>query len=110
MEERRKVPRVPLDCPVFATLQGPDGRQVFCLLRDVSSHGAQVSPPPGEPVWVNSGDVLNIVEPALVMDGEAMILQAEVAWTQDGVFGIRFSQEGGISPRMLQSLMVGCKE
>lgn len=106
MDERRRDPRVPLDCPVFATLRIADGTDVFCLLRDVSLQGAQVALSPGEhSVGVREGDILTILDPPLQLDGVLTNAHAEVAWVREGAFGIRFRNSLEVDHMLLEKLL-----
>ncbi len=106
MVERRKDPRVPLDCPVFATIRMVDGEEVYCLLRDVSLKGAQVALPPGERnVRVREGDVLTIVDPPVQLDGVITNANAEVAWVGEESFGVCFRNGMDIDQRLLEKLL-----
>ncbi|UZP65885.1 PilZ domain-containing protein [Desulfovibrio mangrovi] len=106
MVERRSEPRVPLDCPVFATLQLKDGLEVYCLLRDLSLQGAQVALPPGElSIDVVVGDDIVILDPPVQLDGVITNARAQVAWVQGGMFGIRFANGMEIDQQLLEKLI-----
>lgn len=106
MAERRREPRVPLDCPIFATLLLKDGLELYCLLRDVSLQGAQVALPPGElSVGVAVGDEVVIIDPPLQLEGVITEARAQVAWIRDGVFGIRFANGMEIDQQLLEKLL-----
>ncbi len=107
MDERRKEPRVPLDCPVFATLRFGDGEQVFCLLQDVSESGARIALPPGEPVErIAVGGYVEFTEPSVSYD-EAAVPAAEIVWTDGSVFGVRFANDAEVNRLLLAALLAG---
>ncbi len=106
MDERRREPRVPLDCPVFATMQREGGAEIFCLLRDVSLKGAQVALPPGDTTTqVTLGEELIILDPPLQLNGVITNARAKVAWVQEEAFGVRFDNGMEIDQQLLEKLL-----
>lgn len=105
MEDRRSEPRVPLDCPVFATLRLGDD-EMFCLLRDVSLSGFQVAMPPGEDAsTIVIGKQVQVIEPP---DSLAQFLDhssGTVVWVSEDTFGVRFDEQLTIEQEALEKYL-----
>ena len=92
MIERRKDLRVPLDTPVFVTLLTESGKELFCLMKDISLGGAMVALPPEMPDGaVVPGEALTISEPPEGLFEELGNTVVHVAWVKPGAFGVAFS-------------------
>lgn len=80
MQRQRTAYRKKTYLAAFATAEG--GRHgIFCMVRDLSAHGARLNLPDGEAL----PDTLD-----LEINGRPRRLRAKVVWRQDGEAGVRF--------------------
>lgn len=93
MQERRKEPRIPLDCPLFASLRIAE-LTLPCLLRDVSRNGAMVCLAPKiKADGACAGARVVFVDLPETLTAVLSNCSGEILWRKGEMFGIRFDAE-----------------